>query len=57
MDRPARVWLFPIHTVNQSESGFALTFQEYCVHVVWPVELRTSAEWQGRINLAVRSAT
>jgi alpha-amylase len=36
----ADVWVFPIQTVSQSESGFELTYQGSCVCIVWPLALR-----------------
>jgi len=52
---PATVWLFPIQTVNQSESGFELNYQCNCVYFVWPLDLAPGSTWRCTLGLTARA--
>jgi hypothetical protein len=41
VQRPARMWIYPIETVNRHGSKVVLSHQGTCVVLVWPVELFT----------------
>lgn len=44
--RPADLWLFPIRTVSQSESGFEGVFQSSVIVARWSLHLEPGEPWQ-----------
>ena len=46
-------WVSPIETVSESEDGFERIYQGSQIIANWPVELRSGAEWKGRLTLVV----
>ncbi|MGH9746136.1 MAG: alpha-amylase/4-alpha-glucanotransferase domain-containing protein [Candidatus Acidiferrales bacterium] len=54
-DAPAArdFWVSPIETVSESEDGFERIYQGSQIISIWPVELKTGAEWRGRLTLKV----
>jgi 4-alpha-glucanotransferase len=42
-------WISPIETVSESEDGFERIYQGSQIIAVWPVELASGAEWNGRL--------
>ena len=51
--RPADLWLFPIRTVSQSESGFEHVFQSSAIVARWPLHLEPNRPWQVTITQSV----
>jgi len=36
---PAEIWVFPVQTVSQSESGFERVLQSVAIVFVWPINV------------------
>ena len=45
------IWIAPIETVSDSESGFERVYQGSQILAVWPVELTPGTPWQGKLTL------
>lgn len=43
--RPAELWLFPLETISNSESGFERIYQGTCLLARWRLELPPGAMW------------
>lgn len=52
-DRPGGVWLFPIETISQSESGFELVHQSCRVIPHWRIEVGNEDEGRWEVRLAI----
>jgi 4-alpha-glucanotransferase len=54
-DAPAArdFWVSPIETVSESEDGFERIYQGSQIIAIWPVELKTGADWRGRLTLKI----
>jgi len=50
---PADLWLFPIRTVSQSESGFEGVFQSSVIVARWPLHLEPGRPWQANVTKAI----
>jgi len=50
---PADLWLFPIRTVSQSESGFEGVFQSSVIIARWPLHLAPGEAWRVSVTKAV----
>lgn len=48
--RPADAWMFPIQTVSQSEGGFELVHQGYCVVLAWLLQA-DATRWAVTLDL------
>jgi alpha-amylase len=46
-------WIAPIETVSESEEGFERIYQGSQIIAIWPLELTSGAEWQGRLSMKV----
>jgi len=53
---PAEIWLFPILTVSQSESGFEHTFQSSAIVARWQLKLQPGKPWKMKVGLAIGAA-
>lgn len=45
VNKPMNIWRFPVYTVSQSERGFELGLQGYCVFSYWQLELTPESSW------------
>jgi alpha-amylase len=45
-DKAANLWLMPLMTVSQSESGFEKVYQGSTVLPSWPLSLRSGEQWE-----------
>jgi alpha-amylase len=50
----AAYWLYPVHTVSQSESGFDLTYQCTAIVPHWRVRLEPGTSWTATVILRIR---
>ena len=53
VNRPTRLWAFPIETVSQSEGGFELIHQSIVVQPHWLVQGDADGSWSASMNLVV----
>ena len=51
--RPADLWMFPIRTVSQSESGFEHVFQSCAIVARWPLHLEAGNPWTVTVTQSV----
>ncbi len=49
-DRTADIWLMPLMTVSQSESGFEKVYQGSTVLPLWRLHMKPGDQWDVRIN-------
>lgn len=54
MSKAGEVWVFPVQTVSQSESGFERVLQNVAVAFVYPMELQPGAEMKLEAMCAFR---
>lgn len=54
-DDPVSVWRYPVHTVNNSESGFELVYQATALLIRWPMSLGPNESVSRRLTYRVRS--
>jgi Alpha-amylase/4-alpha-glucanotransferase, C-terminal len=52
----ASLWSFPLRTLSQSEGGFDIIHQGYCLCPVWPLALPPNASQRLSITLKERDA-
>ena len=52
--RGADFWMFPIHSVSQSESGFELSYQSTVVLPHWKVRLEPGKVWKVSLTHGAR---
>jgi alpha-amylase len=52
---PAQIWVHPVETVSQSESGFELVFQSAAVIPRWTLKLPPRDAWHVTIAYEARS--
>jgi hypothetical protein len=52
----AALWSFPLRTLSQSEGGFDIIHQGYCLCPVWPLELAPNASQRLSIVVKERNA-
>ncbi|HJW88288.1 MAG TPA: alpha-amylase/4-alpha-glucanotransferase domain-containing protein [Dehalococcoidia bacterium] len=45
LSQPARLWLFPVEALSNSEQGVEKVYQGTCLAVFYPVELRPGQGW------------
>lgn len=50
---PATVWQFPVYTVSQSEKGFELGLQGWCVVPLWMLELEPGSRWAVQLTCSI----
>lgn len=53
-DREANVWVFPVETVSDSETGVEKTYQELCCFLWWRIRLEPGQEWKSRLALEIK---
>ena len=46
IDKPARLWRYPVEAVTNSEDGFELTFQGSCYVIGWDVAIEPGQSWE-----------
>jgi len=46
VDKPARLWRYPVEAVTNSEDGFELTFQGSCYIIGWDVKIEPGQDWE-----------
>ena len=46
INKPARLWRYPIEAVTNSEDGFELTYQGSCFIIGWDVYLEPGESWE-----------
>jgi len=51
----AALWLFPLHTISNSEAGYERIYQGTCVLAHWPLELAPGERWSVEIGCRLRS--
>lgn len=44
------IWRFPVYTVSQSERGFELGLQGYCVFSYWQLKLGAESSWEASLK-------
>ncbi|MFA4857940.1 MAG: alpha-amylase/4-alpha-glucanotransferase domain-containing protein [Candidatus Margulisiibacteriota bacterium] len=54
VDKPARLWRFPIETVSQSESGLEKNYQSSTVFPSWKIKLKPRETWKVKMTLAIK---
>jgi 4-alpha-glucanotransferase len=46
VDKPARLWRYPVECVTNSEDGFELTFQGSCYVIGWDIKIEPGQSWE-----------
>jgi alpha-amylase len=54
VNRPARLWRFPIETVSQSEGGFERVYQSSVLFPSWQVDLQPGERWEVVVRQELR---
>jgi hypothetical protein len=54
IDKPMRLWRYPIECVTNSEDGFELTFQGSCYVIGWDIQIAPGQSWE--VNLKWQAA-
>jgi alpha-amylase len=54
VDRPIRLWRYPVEAVTNSEDGFELTFQGSCYIIGWDIKIEPGQSWE--VNLKWQTA-
>ena len=54
--QPAELWLFPLHTISNSEGGFERTYQGSCLFAGWPQQLLPGETWTVNLYFEPRTA-
>ena len=49
VDKPMRLWRYPVECVTNSEDGFELTFQGSCYVLGWDIKIEPGQSWE--VNL------
>ena len=53
LDKPAKLWSYPLETISASEEGFERNYQQTVLLPCWPIKLIDS--WQVKFTLEVKS--
>jgi len=51
----AALWLFPLHTISNSEAGYERIYQGTCVLARWPLALAPGERWSVELQCRLRS--
>lgn len=54
-DQAAALWLFPLHTISNSEGGYERIYQGTCVLARWPLELVPGGQWSVTLRCTPRT--
>jgi alpha-amylase len=54
MDKPARLWRFPVETVSQSELGLEKNYQSSALFPSWKIKLRPRETWKLKLSLVIK---
>ena len=55
LSQPARLWLFPVEALSNSEQGVERVYQGTCLAVFYPVELRPGQGWGVTLHWQART--
>jgi len=53
-DKKANLWVFPVETISDSESGIEKTYQELCCFFWWRINLAAKEKWQNYFQLTIK---
>jgi len=53
-DGKANLWVFPVETISESESGIEKTYQELCCFFWWRINLSPQGKWQNSLQLSIK---
>lgn len=51
---PSQVWVYPVQTVSQSESGFELVYQGSCIMPRWAITIEPGKTWAVKLRKEIR---
>ena len=52
---PGDIFVFPIHTVSQSEAGYELVYQNSSIIPIWSLSIKPEEKWCIAINKSIKS--
>src|SRR3972149_7699893 len=52
---PGDIFIFPIHTVSQSEAGYELVYQNSLIVPIWSLSIKPEEKWCIAINKSIKS--
>lgn len=55
LPHPARLWLFPVESLSNSEQGVERVYQGTCLALLFPVELRPGQGWEVALRWQART--